>query len=84
MTRRLYTSWLCLIACFCVLLAGCHGAQKTTAFEVPEELDTSKTIEISFWAKNDTNKRQTEVYKKEIAEFEKLYTNIKVNLKLYT
>ncbi|MBD5424458.1 MAG: extracellular solute-binding protein [Allobaculum sp.] len=84
MTRRLYTSWLCLIACFCVLLAGCHGAQKTTAFEVPEELDTSKTIEISFWAKNDTNKRQTEVYKKAIADFEKLYPNIKVNLKLYT
>lgn len=84
MMGRRWMSCLGLIACLCLLLTGCHGAKKTTAFEVPEELDTSKTIEISFWAKNDTNKRQTEVYKQAIADFEKLYPNIKVNLKLYT
>lgn len=84
MKRRFWTFCLCLMAGFCFILTGCHGAQKTASFSVPDTLDESKTIEISFWAKNDTNKNQTEVYKKAIADFEKLYPNIKVNLKLYT
>lgn len=68
-----------------ISLTGCHGSKKEeTVFELPEELDTSKQIEISFWAKNDTNVNQVEVYKKAISEFEKLYPNITVNLKLYT
>ena len=66
------------------LLAGCHGARESAAFELPSTFDTSKTYEISFWAKNDTNITQVEIYKKAIADFEALYPNIKVNLKLYT
>ena len=67
-----------------LLLAGCHGAKKSESFSVPEELDTSKKQEITFWAKNDTNKAQTRIYEKAIADFEALYPNIKVNLRLYT
>lgn len=36
------------------------------------------------WAKNDTNKTQTDIYKKAISDFEALYPNIKVDLRLYT
>ncbi len=68
----------------CPLLAGCHGARERVAFEVPEEFDTSKTFELTFWAKNDTNLIQVNTYKKAIADFEALYPNIKVTLKQYT
>ena len=54
------------------------------AFAVPEEFDASKEYEITFWAKNDTNINQTEIYKQAIADFQELYPNITVNLRLYT
>ena len=66
------------------LFTGCHGARETTAFSVPEEFDTSKDYEITFWAKNDTNITQTEIYKQAIEDFQELYPNITVNLRLYT
>ena len=62
-------------------LTGCHGSKERAAFEVPESFDTTKQYEITFWAKNDTNIRQTDIYKKTIADFETLYPNITVNLK---
>lgn len=75
---------LCVLATI-ISLSGCHGSKKVeTVFELPEEFDTSRNIEISFWAKNDTNVNQVEVYKKSITDFKKLYPNITVNLKLYT
>ena len=54
------------------------------AFSIPEQFDTSRKIELTFWAKNDTNKAQTNVYEKAIRDFEVLYPNISVNLRLYT
>ena len=51
---------------------------------MPEAFDTSRQFEITFWAKNDTNKTQTDIYKKAIADFETLYPNITVSMKLYT
>ncbi len=66
------------------VLAGCHGSKKQAAFAVPESFDTEKHYEITFWAKNDTNKAQTNIYRKAIENFEKLYPNITVNLRLYT
>ncbi len=74
-----------LLAVFCASsLTGCHGKREQTAFAVPESFDTSKEYEITFWAKNDTNKNQTDIYKKAISDFESLYPNITVNLRLYT
>ena len=64
--------------------AGCHGARETLAFEMPEEFDTTKKHEITFWAKNDTNRTQVDIYEKAIADFETLYPNVKVNIRLYT
>ena len=65
-------------------LTACHGSQEQKVFEIPESFDTSRNFEISFWAKNDTNLTQVEIYKKAIADFEALYPNITVNLRLYT
>ncbi|MBQ3079302.1 MAG: extracellular solute-binding protein [Clostridia bacterium] len=67
-----------------VLLTGCHGAKNMTTFEIPETFDESKHYEITFWAKNDTNKLQTDIYKASIESFQALYPNITVNLRLYT
>lgn len=72
-----------LVGCTCVL-TGCHGREGMEAFVIPEEFDQTKDYEITFWAKNDTNKTQTDIYEQAIAGFEKLYPNISVNLRLYT
>ncbi|MCM1175910.1 MAG: extracellular solute-binding protein [Blautia sp.] len=73
-----------LAAGCCIMLTGCHGREGLTAFEMPAEFDASTDYEITFWAKNDTNKTQTAIYEQAIAGFEALYPNITVNLRLYT
>ncbi len=73
-----------MMVTMCCMLIGCHGKTGMEPFAIPEEFDTSREYEITFWAKNDTNKTQTEIYEKSIEDFEKLYPNIKVNLRLYT
>lgn len=75
--------WLLALASM-LMLTGCHGKGGRSAFAVPEEFDLSREYEITFWAKNDTNKTQTQIYEKAIADFEALYPNITVNLRLYT
>ncbi len=65
-------------------LTGCHGSQGQQAFEIPAQFDETKEYEITFWAKNDTNIAQTKVYEKAIEDFQELYPNIHVNLRLYT
>ena len=67
-----------------LLLPGCHGSVGQAAFDVPAEFDETRSYEITFWAKNDTNKTQTEIYQNAISEFQALYPNITVNLRLYT
>lgn len=68
------------LGCF----SGCHGSRGLNEFVMPEEFDTSQNYEITFWAKNDTNRTQVDIYEKAIADFEALYPNVKVNLRLYT
>ena len=65
-------------------LSGCHGRREQAAFAVPESFDTSRQYEVVFWAKNDTNKTQTDIYKQAIEDFQKLYPNITVTMRLYT
>ena len=64
--------------------SSCHGGNDINAFALPEKFDSSREYEISFWAKNDSNMTQVDIYRKAISDFEALYPNIKVNLKLYT
>ena len=65
-------------------LTACHGSEEAKVFEIPSEFDTSRNYEISFWAKNDTNMTQVDIYKQAIEDFQALYPNITVNLRLYT
>ncbi len=67
-----------------LILSACHGSKESSKFEIPESFDESRNYEITFWAKNDTNRNQTRIYEKAITDFEQLYPNIKVNLRLYT
>ena len=71
------------------LLSGCHGrlvsqeAADTGNARIPEKFDESQKIELVFWAKNDTNKVQTAVYTQAIKDFEAMYPNVSINLRLY-
>ena len=73
-----------LILCFFIPLTACHGSEDKKEFVIPDNFDTSRNYEISFWAKNDSNLTQVAIYKQAIADFQELYPNITVNLKLYT
>ena len=77
---------LLMLSCLtgCNLSSGSENFSEKASFDVPDEFDTAKKYEINFWAKNDTNMTQVEIYQKAVADFEALYPNIKVNLKLYT
>lgn len=75
---------LALLASCLALLSGCHGSKGMEPFEMPDEFDVSRTHEITFWAKNDTNMTQVAIYEDAIRGFEALYPNIRVNLRLYT
>ena len=84
-TKRTSCLGILLIVLLCMtVLCGCHGSMGQSVFSVPETFDETKQYEITFWAKNDTNKTQTEIYEKAIRDFEALYPNIKVHLRLYT
>ena len=73
-----------LLLAGCLVLCGCHGSREQSAFAVPETFDDTRDYEITFWAKNDTNKNQVAIYEQSIEDFEALYPGIHVNLRLYT
>lgn len=80
-------------------MTSCHGKQalesilpdnepvlnnyEDNEFDVPNEFDASRQYDLTFWAKNDTNKVQTAIYEKAITDFQKHYPNINVKLRLY-
>ena len=67
-----------------LFLSACHGQVQRAQFEVPDAFDSMRQYEITFWAKNDTNINQTNIYNQAIENFEALYPNIHVNIRLYT
>ena len=73
-----------LLTAALLTLTGCHGAREQLSFQIPEHFDATRQYEITFWAKNDTNVTQAEIYRKAIADFESIYPNITVNMRLYT
>ena len=80
---RRFTALLLTLCCL-LSLCACHGSRESDSFAMPDAFDESRQYEITFWAKNDTNLTQVAIYEQAIADFEKLYPNIKVNLRLYT
>ncbi len=85
-----------LVLCLAIAvstLAACHGrgpgsdgneTENGGEFNTEVKFDESKNVEITFWAKNDSNATQVDIYKKAIADFEALYPNIKVSFKPYS
>lgn len=75
---------------FAVLLSSlslfsCHTRKpEEWTFTMPEEFDTSKTYEITFWAKNENNAAQRQIYKEAVEGFQEIYPNIKVTLRNFT
>lgn len=84
--KKVYRILLLLLVClmaFSGTVSAFHGSRALEPFVMPESFDTEKHYEITFWAKNDTNANQVRIYRKAIADFESLYPNITVNLRLY-
>ena len=75
---------LAMLVLSALVLPGCHGSRNRSAFRLPDAFDESRPVSITFWAKNDTNKVQTAIYEKAIRDFEALYPNITVTMRLYT
>lgn len=82
--KKRFAAMLLVLSSLLVCLSGCHGSKGLNEFVLPEEFDENRTYEITFWAKNDTNMTQADLYRKVIADFQKIYPNIHVNLRLYT
>ena len=66
------------------LMSACHEQVERHEFIVPDAFDSMHQYEITFWAKNDTNINQTRIYNQAIEDFEALYPNIHVTIRLYT
>ena len=81
--KKLFSVLLAIMLCM-LTLSGCHGSRDRSAFSLPDSFDMSRNYEIVFWAKNDTNVNQTRIYEKAIADFQAIYPNITVTLRLYT
>ena len=81
--RRILALALIMLSCL-FLFTGCHGSRERSVFEIPDKFDESRDYEITFWAKNDTNKTQVKIYEQAVEDFEKLYPNIHVTIRFYT
>lgn len=82
MTKKIIAAFLLLSTL--LFLVSCHGSRERSTFRVPDTFDTAKNYELTFWAKNDTNKAQTHVYENAAKGFSELYPNVTINIRLYT
>ena len=79
MRKMCATYIMAFVSLAAILLTGCHGRKGMEPFTMPEGFDEVQTYNITFWAKNDTNKTQTDIYKKAISDFMEIYPNIRVD-----
>ncbi len=85
MIRKITALLLICSSLFAALsLTSCHGSKVEKTFDLPQTFDENENYEITFWAKNENNKLQQNIYKEAVADFMEIYPNIKVNLKLYS
>lgn len=80
MKKRMFILTLILTAI--LILSSCHGNKTLKEFIMPEDFD-DREYNITFWAKNDTNSRQQQIYNEAITEFNKYYPNINVEITQY-
>lgn len=81
--NRLFSFVLLFALLMSVSVFG-HGLRALDVFKMPDGFDTSIEYNIVFWAKNDSNKAQKDIYKKAIADFEAIYPNIHVEMRSFT
>ncbi len=72
-----------LLVCI-LILPGCHSAKPLERFDIPQEFDTSRDFQITFWAKNENNASQREIYRQAELGFEALYPNVDVVIRNFT
>ena len=75
---------LLIVVSILLSVTSCHKNISINRFEIPIFFDETENVEITFWAKNENNQNQQKVYRDAVSEFEKLYPNITVKLKLYS
>lgn len=80
--KTIIVLFLC-VACVLAAFSGCHSAVVREEYTIPAEFDTSRQYELTFWAKSDTNLTQVNIYKQTVADFEALYPNIKITLRVF-
>ena len=84
-TKLLRLISVCLLLSICLsFLSSCHGARESVEFKIPENFNPDEEYNIVFWAKNENNSSQREVYEAAIAGFREHYPNINVTIKHYT
>ncbi len=83
---KLLSAFLTVFILVSVLLSAtsCHKISTNEEFFLPKSFDEGEPVEITFWAKNENNKTQQQVYRDAVEGFEKIYPSITVNLKLYS
>ena len=81
---RILSAFLALLLLGIPALTSCHSVEKQEKFSIPESFDVSREYELTFWAKNDTNITQANIYKQAIEDFQKIYPNIHVTIRPYT
>ncbi|MDO5436131.1 MAG: extracellular solute-binding protein [Clostridia bacterium] len=82
MKKKIALLFVCLL--ILPLLTSCHGTENPAAFSNPVSFDTEKELNLTFWAKNDTNKTQVDIYNKAVSDFEALYPNVHITIRFYT
>jgi len=85
LSRRV-VSFILVIACAAMIpaLSACHGNIDKPDFVMPDEFDTSRNYEITFWAKYDSNMSQVNVYKKAVTDFQAIYPNVTITIRTFT
>ena len=84
MKKRPIATLLLLALAACLILTSCHGSSDRAGVTVPSSFDDNKPLSLTFWAKNDTNRRQVATYEAAISAFQALYPNVTINMRLYT
>ena len=82
--RSAFCIRLLLVLTLLLTLTACHGSAGLEQVELPAEFDETRQYEITFWAKNESNLTQANIYRQAIEDFQALYPNITVKLKIYT
>ncbi len=82
--KKLLCLFLVLSLGLLPVLSSCHKVSELDSFVMPDGFDTSREYELTFWAKNDTNVAQADIYKQAIKDFEAIYPNIHITIKPYT